>query len=82
MTFYCFKNDEKLKERTRKLDFDKLNYVTTNYSENQQLQYYFSMELPELMRVKIKLIKIIIFDLNKITCFCFDSFKMVMLIYS
>jgi hypothetical protein len=43
--------EARLKERQKKLDFAKLNYITTNYCENQQLQYYFSMELPELMRV-------------------------------
>lgn len=44
-------NAEKLAERKKKLDFAKLGYITSSFSENQQLQYYFSMELPELMRV-------------------------------
>ncbi|CAF0714496.1 unnamed protein product [Brachionus calyciflorus] len=37
------------KERLKKLDFSKLNYVTTNCCQNQQLQYYFSMEIPQLL---------------------------------
>lgn len=37
----------------KKLDFAKLNYVTTNICRNQQLQYYFSMEIPELMHVSV-----------------------------
>jgi hypothetical protein len=45
------KNEESKRERKKKLDFAKLNYVTTNICRNQQLQYYFSMEIPELMHV-------------------------------
>ena len=45
-------SEQIFKERKKKLDFSKLNYVTTNFCENQQLLYYFSMELPELMRLQ------------------------------
>ncbi|RNA03665.1 hypothetical protein BpHYR1_004291, partial [Brachionus plicatilis] len=37
------------KERLKKLDFSKLNYVTTNCCQNQQIQYYYSMEIPQLL---------------------------------
>lgn len=45
------KNDEVAKERLKKLDFSKLNYVTMNCCQNKQIQYYFSIELPQLLQV-------------------------------
>ena len=43
--------DTTMEERLRKTDISKLHYATANCCENQQLQYYYSMELPEMMHV-------------------------------
>ncbi|RNA21254.1 hypothetical protein BpHYR1_020360, partial [Brachionus plicatilis] len=46
------KDKEIAKERLKKLDFSKLNYVTTNCCQNQQIQYYYSMEIPQLLNLQ------------------------------
>jgi hypothetical protein len=48
--FYS-KSDSGQNDHIKKLDFAKLNYFTMNFTRNQQLQYYFSMEIPELLNV-------------------------------
>lgn len=46
------KSEENKKERLKKFDFSKLKYASTNCSQNQQLQYYFSMEIPNLLHLQ------------------------------
>jgi ABC-type uncharacterized transport system substrate-binding protein len=70
--FFLFQKNDKSEERLKKLDFNKLIYATAVSCQNQQLQYYFAIELPKLLHVKDVSIETYVFVHNYVINSTFD----------